>query len=131
MTKSPLFGRRIHFSGSIAADPVVAPAENVNRARDLVRQLTRELVARGALFVLPVDTEKERAGDGLPICFDWLIWETIHASLVRRPSNAPAPLVIAVEHRKTQDQFRASFRSCGMTYAIPTLFKSRMSPTGT
>ena len=110
MTKSPLFGRRIHFSGSIAADPAVASAENVNRARDLVQQLTRELVARGALFVLPVDTEKERAGDGLPICFDWLIWETIHASLVRRPANAPAPLVIAVEHRKTQDQIPGKFQ---------------------
>jgi hypothetical protein len=110
MTKSALFGRRIHFSGSIAGDHAVGSATEVTRARELVQQLTRELLVRGAVFVLPVDTEKERSGDNVPICFDWLIWETIHANLIVRPADAPAPLVIAVEHHKTEEQIPPKFQ---------------------
>jgi hypothetical protein len=107
--RSPLFGRRIHFSGSIATDPAIATAEDVKQARDLVAALTRELVALGATFVLPVDDEKFRA-DGQPICFDWLIWQTVHDSLALRPAGALHPLVVAVEHHKTEDQIPAEFQ---------------------
>src|SRR5258708_5125501 len=102
-SRFPLFGRRIHFSGSIAAHPAVATLEDVNHARDLVAALTRELLSLGATFVLPVDDEKLRA-DNQPICFDWLIWQTIHDNLARRPAGAMHPLVVAVEHHKTEDQ---------------------------
>jgi len=106
--RSPLFGRRIHFSGSIATDPAVASAEDVQHARDLVVTLTRELMGLGATFVLPVDDEKLRS-DGQPICFDWLIWQAVHDGLARRPAGTPHPLVVAVEHHKTEDQIPAQF----------------------
>ena len=81
-----------------------------SRARELVQQLTRELLARGAVFVLPVDTERKRPSDDLPICFDWLIWQTIHANLIIRPANASTPLVIAVQHHKSEDQIPPKFQ---------------------
>jgi TIR- and PNP-associating SLOG family len=108
-SKSPLFGRRIHFSGSVSSDLAVATTDDVKQARDLIQTLSRELVSRGATFVLPVDSEKPRAGDNLPICFDWLIWQTLHSSLARRPTGAPNPLVVAVEHHKTEEQIPAAF----------------------
>ena len=49
-------------------------------------RLVKELVKRGANFVVPVDAEPKRKIDGLPICFDWLIWQTIRDNLlVGRP----------------------------------------------
>src|SRR5688572_31523334 len=98
MAKSPLFGRRIHIAGSVPNDLANAPAAEVDQARELVRGLVKELVKRGATFVVPVDAEKLRPVDDRPICFDWLIWQTLHANLVHRPTNAPNPLAIAVQH---------------------------------
>lgn len=57
MPRSPLFGRRIHISGSIVDDAVIAPAGEVQAARDLVAGLVKELIKRGANFVIPVDAE--------------------------------------------------------------------------
>jgi len=48
----------------------VAATADVTQTRDLVQGLVRELVARGATFVLPVDAEKKRPGDDMPICFE-------------------------------------------------------------
>ena len=110
MVKSSLFGRRIHISGSISEDVNFASAENVGQARDLVKDLVKELVKRGATFVVPVDAEKFRFGDDMPICFDWLIWETIESSLHLRPSLAPNPLAIAVLHHKNEEQIPAQFQ---------------------
>jgi hypothetical protein len=104
MIRSPLFGRRIHIAGSIDLDPAVASAAEVDAARDFVKVLTAELVALGATFVLPVDRENVRPADGRPICFDWLIWETLDANQLRRPGAAPEPLAIAVQHHKTEAQ---------------------------
>lgn len=109
MAKSPLFGRRIHIAGSISTELSVAPLAEVEETRELVQGLVRELAQRGATFVLPVDAEKTRPNDGMPICFDWLIWQTLHASLARRPSGAPNPLAIAVQHHKTEVQIPAQF----------------------
>jgi TIR- and PNP-associating SLOG family len=109
MARSPLFGRRIHISGSISLDPAVASTADVMQARELLQGLVRELMARGATFVLPVDSEKKRPGDDMPICFDWLVWETISKTLARRPGDAP-PLVIAVQHHKTEEQISAEFQ---------------------
>jgi hypothetical protein len=103
MARSPLFGRRIHIAGSVDADPAVAAPVELEATRDFLRLLTAELLARGATFVVPVDRENLRA-DGHPICFDWLIWETLGANLHRRPSGAPEPFAIAVQHHKTEDQ---------------------------
>jgi len=108
-TKSPLFGRRIHIAGSVANDQRVASTAEVKLARDLVQELVQELVRRGATFVVPVDAEKSRPSDGYPICFDWLIWETIHTSLMLRPTDAPLPLVVAVQHHKTEEQVPEGF----------------------
>jgi hypothetical protein len=110
MAKSPLFGRRVHISGSVSVDPAVAPAAEVAQVRALLQGVVQELVWRGATFVLPVDSEKTRPGDALPICFDWLIWETISKNLARRPSGAPNPLVVAIQHHKTEDQIPAEFQ---------------------
>ncbi|NEU99611.1 hypothetical protein [Bradyrhizobium uaiense] len=104
MARSPLLGRRIHISGSIVEDVAVATASDVNSARDLVAGLVKELVKRGANFVIPVDAEPVRKCDGLPICFDWLIWKAIKSSLALRPANVPGPFAIAVQHHKTEDQ---------------------------
>ncbi len=103
MPRSPLFGRRIHISGSVAIDPAVATAADVTAARDLVVGTVRALMRLGANFVVPVDAEPLRA-DGMPICFDWLIWRTIKESLSLRPRDVPGPLAIAVQHHKSEEQ---------------------------
>ena len=103
MPRSPLFGRRIHISGSVAIDPAVATAADVTAARDLVVGTVRALMRHGANFVVPVDAEPLRA-DGMPICFDWLIWRTMRASLSLRPRDVPGPLAIAVQHHKSEEQ---------------------------
>lgn len=109
MARSPLFGRRIHIAGSIVEDATIALADNVNAARDLVAGLVKELVRRGANFVIPVDAEPLRKCDGLPICFDWLIWKIIKDNLALRPVNVPGSLAVAVQHHKSEDQIPADY----------------------
>lgn len=104
MPNSPLNGRRIHIAGSIAEDPHTAPAAEVQFANDFVRELVIHLMRRGASFVIPVDADKRRTADGMPITFDWLIWETLRANLPSRPIEAPAPLAFAIQHHKTESQ---------------------------
>jgi hypothetical protein len=103
MPRSPLFGRRIHISGSIASDAAVAAPDDVAAARELVAGLVKALMRFGANLVIPVDAEPVR-GDGAPICFDWLIWRTIKDSLALRPANVPGPLAVAVQHHKSEEQ---------------------------
>ncbi|RWJ21211.1 MAG: hypothetical protein EOR27_24385 [Mesorhizobium sp.] len=104
MPRSPLFGRRIHISGSVVDDATIASAADVESARELVKALVKELIKRGANFVVPVDAEPLRKVDGLPICFDWLIWKAIKDNLMLRPASVPGPLAVAVQHHKTEDQ---------------------------
>jgi len=104
MARSPLFGRRIHIAGSVVEDTAVAAAGDVRQARELIPPLVKELVKRGANFVIPVDAEPVRKTDGLPICFDWLVWKTIKDSLALRPANVPGSLAVAVQHHKNEDQ---------------------------
>ena len=106
MAHSPLFGRRIHISGSVSTDPAVATRAEVNAARELVVALVKTLVRSGANFVVPVDAESRRT-DGAEICFDWLVWSTIRDSLSFRPPGVPGPLAVAVQHHKTEDQIPA------------------------
>ncbi|MEA9747044.1 hypothetical protein VDF76_08380 [Xanthomonas campestris pv. raphani] len=108
MARSSLFGRRIHITGSIAADASVATTEEVARAREVLEVLVKDLLRKGASFVVPVDAEKTRS-DGLPVCFDWLIWDTIQKNLHTRPEGAPNPLVVAVKHHKNEDQIPDQF----------------------
>jgi hypothetical protein len=103
MNRSPLFGRRIHIAGSISTDPGVATADDVAAAHKLIDLLVPELVRRGANFVIPVDADPKRA-DGLPICFDWLVWNAVRDALPKRPQNIPGPLAIAVQHHKNEEQ---------------------------
>jgi hypothetical protein len=109
--RSSLFGRRIHIAGSVSTNVAVATKDNVEQARSFLAALIPELMARGATFVLPVDAEKVRDADGLPICFDWLIWQTLLDHLVRRPANAAIPLAVAVEHYKTEEQIPPQFHA--------------------
>lgn len=109
MARSSLFGRRIHIAGSISGDASVATFDEVQAARKLVKELVLDLIKRGATFVVPVDAEKLRESDGLPICFDWLIWKTLYDNLARRPSSAPDPLAIAVQHHKNEKQISPEF----------------------
>lgn len=104
MPLSPLHGRRIHIAGCIDKDPAVATTEEVRLARDFVQKLVIDLMKLGATFVVPVDAEKSRDSDQLPICFDWLIWETLANNLSKRPAGATNPLAVAVQHHKTEDQ---------------------------
>lgn len=109
MARSPLFGRRIHISGSITDDLATASGVEVEAARELVTRLVKELVKRGATFVVPVDAAPVRKCDGKPLCFDWLIWQAIKDNLTRRPPRAPEPLAVAVQHHKTEDQIPDEF----------------------
>jgi hypothetical protein len=104
MVKSPLFGRRIHISGSISNDLTIASTEHVDTTRELVVKVVEKLVRAGATFVVPVDAEKKRDQDDRPFCFDWLIWQAIKDNIAKRPSGAPNPLAIAVQHHKSEDQ---------------------------
>lgn len=108
MARSLLFGRRIHITGSIAVDASAATTQEVARAREVVEVLVKDLLRKGASFVIPVDAEKTRP-DGVPICFDWLIWDTIQKNLHTRPEGAPNPLVVAVKHHKNEDQIPDQF----------------------
>ena len=109
MAISSLLGRRIHISGSIPNNSTVAQTADVEDARKLIEFLVGELMERGANFVVPVDAEKHRSHDNLPICFDWLIWESINKTLTRRPTQAQNPLVIAVQHHKNEEQIPEQF----------------------
>lgn len=111
MPRSPLFGRRVHIAGRVADDPSVATAQDVMAARELIEGLVGKLVAAGATFVVPVDAEKLRPGDNLPICFDWLVWKAIQLNLASRPQGAPDPLVVAVQHHKTEAQVPEGFHA--------------------
>lgn len=111
MSRSPLFGRRIHIAGSIPDDLAAASTAAVDEARTLVQGLVKELVKCGATFVIPVDAEKTRSADGRPICFDWLIWQTLQANLSSRPSGAINPLAIAVQHHKNEEQVPPAFEA--------------------
>ena len=108
MTKTSLFGRRIHIAGSVPDDLAVAPTAEVEQAREMVHVLAKELLKRGANFVVPVDNEKLRSVDGLPICFDWLVWQTVHSNLAHRPGDVTNPLAIAVQHHKNEEQIPGS-----------------------
>ena len=109
MARSPLLGRRIHIAGSIVEDVAVATADDVKRSREFVYALVKELVRHGANFVVPVDAEPKRKADRLPICFDWLIWQTLRDNLVHRPAGVPGPMAIAIQHHKSEDQVPAEF----------------------
>jgi hypothetical protein len=109
MARSSLFGRRIHVAGSIPDDLAAAPTAEVEQAREFVQGLVKELMTRGANFVAPVDAEKLRATDGQPICFDWLVWQTLQANLGRRPGDSINPLAIAVQHHKNEEQIPQAF----------------------
>lgn len=104
MARSPLFGRRIHISGSVVNDLMIAPTADVGAARELIAFLVKELVKRGANFVIPVDAEPKRKVDGLPVCFDWLVWKTVKDNFINRPQNVPGPFIVAVQHHKTEEQ---------------------------
>jgi hypothetical protein len=109
MPRSPLLGRRVHIAGSIVEDAAVAAAGDVEQARELVAALVKELVKRGANFVIPVDAEPARKSDRLPICFDWLVWKMIKDNLALRPADVPGSLAVAVQHHKSEDQIPAEY----------------------
>lgn len=102
---NPIFGRRIHISGSL---PVHGSLDEAGRARQFIEQLVKDVLKKGATFVVPVDAEKLR-DDQVPFCFDWLIWKTIRDNLHLRPHGAPTPLVVAVKHHKNEEQIPDEF----------------------
>ena len=102
--RSPLFGRRIHITGSIDENLDVASTKNVESARELVDELVGQLMQKGATFVVPVDAEPSRKSDNLPICFDWLVWKAINNNLKNTARDVPMPLAIAIQHDKTKEQ---------------------------
>lgn len=144
-----MFRRRVHIAGSISCCQKTASAEAVNKARSFVEELVKELIPRGASFVLPVDEEKTRSrsfverfvkelirwgasfvlpvvnekarpDDGLPLCFDWLVWKTLYENRNQRPSDIQEKYVIAVQHHKSKDQIPKKYKSIweGMSDAV-------------
>lgn len=113
MQRDFIFGRRVHLSGSIAKDLANASTEEVCRAQEFITALVKDLIRRGANFVVPVDSLPVRDADGQPLCFDWLVLATIGNNLALRPTQArerPAPLVIAVQHHKNEEQIPVQYR---------------------
>ena len=106
-----MFRRRVHIAGSISRSQKVASAEAVKKARSFVERLVKELIPRGASFVLPVDDEKTRPDDGLPLCFDWLVWKTLYENRDQRPPGVEEKYVIAVQHHKSKDQIPEEYKS--------------------
>ena len=104
---STLFGRRIHIAGSVCKDSSVATAVDVKETRKFLELLVAALVERGATFVVPVDEEKPRP-DGLPICFDWLVWKTLDECIGRCPPSAAVPFAVAVRHHKNESQVQGA-----------------------
>jgi len=85
-------------------DLIIAPTADVEAARALISTLVKDLVRRGANFVIPVDAEPLRKVDGLPVCFDWLVWKTVKDNIIHRPQDVPGPFIVAVQHHKTEEQ---------------------------
>lgn len=111
MSKSGLAGRSFQIAGSIALDPHTAATAEVALARDFIATLVPELISKGATFVVPVDAEKLRPYDDKPICFDWLVWQTLKENLSKRPAGASNPLAVAILHHKTERQIPTEFAS--------------------
>jgi hypothetical protein len=114
MSLPPLLGRRVHISGSISQDPATAPAEAVEATRRFVEGLVVALIDDGASFVVPVDRDPKRGADSLPVCFDWLVLETIDKNVRRRPAAAAQsgqPVVVAVQHYKNEAQVPDEYRA--------------------
>ena len=109
MVSFSLPGRRIHIAGSVSKDTGVATAKEVECARQFLASLVDALIRGGASFVIPVDAETPRSGDGLPITFDWLVWEAVYNARNQRPDGARDPFAIAVQHRKTEHQIPERF----------------------
>jgi hypothetical protein len=109
MEISSLHGRRIHIAASNHKLPEVASAEEIGQAREFVKLLVIELMKEGCSFVVPVDSEPLRDSDSQPICYDWLVWETLYSNLHLRPASAPLPLAVAVQHHKSENQIPAQF----------------------
>lgn len=101
--RSPLHGRRVHISGSIHESTDYANPVSVQAAQEFIRNLVMELLKEGATFVVPIDKEPEHE-DGRPVCFDWLVLETIYENLTMRPRNAPLPLIVGAQHFKNESQ---------------------------
>lgn len=110
MAKSPLFGRRVHITGRISEEIEFASAANAELARSFVAGLVKELIKRGANFVVPVDKEPLREADNAPLCFDWLIWETLERNYISRPPGTPGIMAVAVQHHKTEAQIPVQYR---------------------
>jgi hypothetical protein len=110
MTRSSLFGRRIHITGSIAKD---SEKKAVELAREVVQGLVIQLMSEGATFVVPIDKDPRRELDGLPITFDWLVLESIYNNLIKLPPNTYSEnraLIVAVQHYKNEDQIPEEHR---------------------
>ena len=99
--------------------------------RELVAALVKELIKRGSNFVVPVDAEPLRKVDGVPVCFDWLIWKTIKDNLALRPVNVPGPLAVAVQHHKTEDQIPNDYVELWDEFAVRRLSRSKAPRIGT
>ena len=103
-THGRVFGQVVHIAGSIDASADVASLADVDSARDIVKALVVDLLAKGASFVVAIDAEKTRECDGRPICFDWLVLNTVWDNLGLRPAGGPKPAVVVIKHHKSEDQ---------------------------
>jgi hypothetical protein len=133
MKASALLGRRIHIAGSIDKDPSVASKQEVELSRAFVEGLIAELVKAGATFVVPVDDEKLRDADNLPICFDWLVQKTLFENLIHRSLEASQPgtqrLITAVQHHKSETQIPSQYATLWDALRGSCMWKTQTSGT--
>lgn len=110
MPSFPLAGRRIHIAGSVHDDPAIASTAEGQAVGAFVTALVADLMRDGASFVVPLDDLKTRDADGLPLTFDWLVFQAIQGNLHRRPASLSAEsLVVAVKHHKSEEQVPTAY----------------------
>ena len=108
MSVANLKGRTVHISGSNSLSNDIAAQDEIAFAREFVRDLVIELIRQGCSFIVPIDAEPLRP-DGATICYDWLVLETVAQNIALRPSGAADPLIVAVQHHKSEDQIPEQF----------------------
>jgi hypothetical protein len=101
-----LHGRTFLIAGSV---DVHTPETDLLYIHALVRDLTRDLAAKGARFIVSLGKEPPLEGreDGPSVIFDWTVAESIHSALAggqAQPSGPSGRLITTVATEKTADQ---------------------------
>ena len=97
-------GRRIHIAGS--ASPNANP-KLLGYGHNLLSQITKALIKKGAMFLVQVGREPRMKDYDLPIIFDWTVISTIYDCLntgEAKPSTWKGPILATIITSRTDIQ---------------------------